>query len=82
MLPVAVDLGVTVSWRPAADIIRLRSLAFAETVELASDDAAGVDAVAARRIRHVVSENDRVRRCVAALEQPGAQKVSGTTSKT
>jgi galactokinase len=33
--------------------------------------AAGVDDVAARRIRHVVSENDRVRRCVAALEQPG-----------
>lgn len=33
--------------------------------------AAGVDAVAARRLRHVVSENERVRRCVAALEAPG-----------
>ena len=39
VLPVAVDLGVTVSWRPAADTIRLRSLAFPETVELASDGA-------------------------------------------
>ncbi len=33
--------------------------------------AAGVDDVAARRLRHVVSENERVRRCVAALEDPG-----------
>ena len=33
--------------------------------------AAGVDDTAARRLRHVVSENERVRRCVAALEQPG-----------
>jgi galactokinase len=33
--------------------------------------AAGVDEVAARRLRHVVSENERVRRCVAALERPG-----------
>ena len=32
--------------------------------------AAGVDDVAARRLRHVVSENDRVRQCVAALERP------------
>ena len=33
--------------------------------------AAGVDELAARRLRHVVSENERVRRCVAALERPG-----------
>ena len=33
--------------------------------------AAGVDDVALRRLRHVVSENERVRRCVAALERPG-----------
>ncbi len=39
VLPVAVDLGVTVSWRPATDTIRLRSLAFPETVELMSDGA-------------------------------------------
>jgi galactokinase len=39
VLPVAIDLGVTVSWRPAADAIRLRSLAFPETVELTTDGA-------------------------------------------
>ena len=33
--------------------------------------AAGVDEVARRRLRHVVSENDRVRACVRALEAPG-----------
>ena len=33
--------------------------------------AAGLDDVAARRLRHVVAENERVRRCVAALEAPG-----------
>jgi galactokinase len=33
--------------------------------------AAGVDEVAFRRLRHVVSENERVRLCVAALESPG-----------
>jgi galactokinase len=33
--------------------------------------AAGVDETALRRLRHVVSENERVRRCVAALERPG-----------
>ena len=32
--------------------------------------AAGVDDVAARRLRHVVSENERVRKFFAALEQP------------
>jgi galactokinase len=30
--------------------------------------AAGIDDVAARRLRHVVTENERVRRCVAILE--------------
>ena len=33
--------------------------------------AAGVDEIARRRLRHVVSENDRVRACVRALEAPG-----------
>ena len=33
--------------------------------------AAGVDEVARRRLRHVVSENERVRACVRALEAPG-----------
>jgi galactokinase len=33
--------------------------------------AAGVDEDARRRLRHVVSENERVRACVRALEQPG-----------
>jgi galactokinase len=41
----------------------------AEAEEAARD--AGLDAVAARRLGHVVSENERVRRCVAALEAPG-----------
>jgi galactokinase len=33
--------------------------------------AAGVDEVARRRLRHAVSENERVRACVRALEAPG-----------
>jgi galactokinase len=33
--------------------------------------AAGVDDVARRRLRHVVTENERVREVVAALERPG-----------
>jgi galactokinase len=33
--------------------------------------AAGVDEVARRRLRHVVTENQRVREVVAALEEPG-----------
>ena len=33
--------------------------------------AAGVDEIALRRLRHVVSENERVRACVRALESPG-----------
>ena len=33
--------------------------------------AAGVDEVARRRLRHVVSENERVRACVRAFEAPG-----------
>ena len=33
--------------------------------------AAGVDEVARRRLRHVVSENERVRACVRTLESPG-----------
>ena len=37
VLPVAVDRGVTLRWQPDDDAIRLRSDAFPETVELASD---------------------------------------------
>ena len=33
--------------------------------------AAGVDEVARRRLRHVVSENERVRACVRMLDSPG-----------
>ena len=42
------------------------------TVEEAADAAraAGVDEIASRRLRHVVSENERVRACVRALESP------------
>lgn len=41
----------------------------AEVAEAAAA-AAGVDEVARRRLRHVVSENERVRACVRALEAP------------
>ena len=37
VLPVAIDLGVTVRGRPDASAIRLRSEAFGETVELGCD---------------------------------------------
>ena len=38
VLPVAVDLGTTVTWAPAADAtIRLRSAAFGDSVELSAD---------------------------------------------
>jgi len=37
VLPVAVDRGVTLRWRPDPNAIRLRSEAFAETVELEPD---------------------------------------------
>jgi galactokinase len=36
----------------------------------AAAHAAGLDEVEARRLRHVVTENERVRRCVSALEAP------------
>jgi len=45
-----------------------------EAMPLAAEEsarAAGIDEVSVRRLRHVVSENERVRRCVAALERPG-----------
>ncbi len=38
----------------------------------ASARTAGVDEIALRRLRHVVSENERVRACVRLLESPGA----------
>jgi galactokinase len=40
VLPVAVDCGVTLRWRPDAGAIRLRSAEFPETVELAPDGTA------------------------------------------
>jgi galactokinase len=42
----------------------------------AAAEAAGVDDVAARRLRHVVAENERVRHCVAALEDSGGPDLS------
>jgi galactokinase len=48
---------------------RPSSLSAAEAEEQAA--AAGVDEVARRRLRHVVTENERVRQVVAALEEPG-----------
>ena len=48
---------------------RPSSLSAAEAEAKAA--AAGVDEVARRRLRHVVTENERVREVVAALEQPG-----------
>jgi galactokinase len=48
---------------------RPSSLSAAEAEAKAA--AAGVDEVARRRLRHVVSENQRVREAVAALEGPG-----------
>jgi galactokinase len=38
--------------------------------------AAGIDEVARRRLRHVVTENERVREVVAALEEPGGADLS------
>ena len=43
---------------------------------MAAAGAAGLDDVAVRRLRHVVSENERVRRCVAALEDPAGPDLS------
>src|SRR5207245_1316177 len=37
VLPVAIDLGITVTGAPAEDVIRLRSSAFDDVVELESD---------------------------------------------
>jgi galactokinase len=48
---------------------RPSSLSAVEAEEQAA--AAGVGEVARRRLRHVVTENERVRRVVAALEEPG-----------
>jgi galactokinase len=37
----------------------------------AASRAAGIDEIARRRLRHVVSENERVRACVREFESPG-----------
>jgi galactokinase len=48
---------------------RPSSLSAAEAETKAGE--AGIDAVARRRLRHVVTENERVREVVSALEEPG-----------
>ena len=53
---------------------RPSSLSAAEAEAKAA--AAGVDEVARRRLRHVVTENQRVRQVVAALERPGGADLS------
>jgi galactokinase len=53
---------------------RPSSLSAAEAAAKAA--AAGVDDVARRRLRHVVTENERVREVVAALEGPGGADLS------
>ena len=55
---------------PALGGRRPSDLTVAEAV--ASARAGGIDEVAVRRLRHVVSENERVRELVEALESPGA----------
>jgi galactokinase len=50
-------------WRPSL-------LSVERALELAA--AAGVDEIATRRLRHVVSENERVRRCVELLDAGAA----------
>jgi galactokinase len=57
----------------AIGVDRPSSLTAAEAAEQAA--AAGVDVIAARRLRHVVTENERVREVVAALEQPGGADI-------
>ena len=37
VLPVAIDLGTTVAWRPLGGRIRVRSVAFADAVEVGTD---------------------------------------------
>ncbi len=53
---------------------RPADLTLAEAEDMARR--AGVDEIPLRRLRHVVSENERVRRCVAALEEPGGPDLS------
>jgi len=62
------ERGLAVLEEPASAV----TLAGAE----AAADRAGLDDVARRRLRHVVSENDRVRRVVAALEAPGRPELT------
>ena len=54
---------------------RPSSLGLAEAEERAVT--AGVDSIARKRLRHVVSENARVRAVVAALEEPGGADLDG-----
>ena len=58
--------------RALAAIGEPRPTAMTVAEATAAAEAAGVDNVALRRLRHVVSENERVRECVAALEAPGS----------
>jgi galactokinase len=56
VLPVAIDRGVTVRWRPAPDRIRLRSTEFPETVELAPDGTPDAAAMGWARYAAAVAE--------------------------
>jgi galactokinase len=59
----------------------LAALGGKRPADVTTDEAAaaardvGIDDVAARRLRHVVSENERVRELVAALEAPGGPEL-------
>ena len=37
VLPVAIDLGTTVTWQPLDGLVRVRSLAFGDVVEIGAD---------------------------------------------
>jgi galactokinase len=56
VLPVAIDRGVTVRWRPDPGAIRLRSAEFAETVELGADGTAQAELVGWVRYAAAVAE--------------------------
>jgi galactokinase len=56
VLPVAVDRGVTVRWQPDPTAIRLRSIEFAETVDLATDGTARSELAGWARYAAAVAE--------------------------
>ncbi len=54
VLPVAVDVGTTVTWRPREDGVRVRSQAFRDTVDIAADGSSEVDSGWGRYVAAVV----------------------------